>query len=68
VYIPFVNGSLRNYAILNIVVEESRLFLTKERAPFMICLEVFRPDEIKQACQEREANEGINAGGENSIF
>ena len=39
--------SLRNYAVLNIVVEESRLFLTKERAPYMICMELFRPEEIK---------------------
>ena len=40
-------GSLRNYTILNIVTSEARLFLTKERAPFMICIELFRPDEIR---------------------
>jgi len=43
--------------VLNIVVEESRLFLTKERAPYMICLEVFRPDEIKHSLEEKETNE-----------
>ena len=47
VYIPFLSNKTRNYAILNIVVQEARLFLTKERAPFMICIEVFRPDELK---------------------
>lgn len=58
VYMPFVNSkpfiptfflylkdSLRYYAILNIVVDETRIFSTKERAPFYICLEVFRPQE-----------------------
>ena len=54
VYIPFVSDSLRNYTVLNIVTSESRLFLTKERAPYMIVLELFRPDEMKTACEERE--------------
>lgn len=54
VYIPFVSESLRNYAVLNIVTSESRLFLTKTRAPFMICLELFRPDEIMTAAKEKE--------------
>lgn len=49
VYIPFVTESLRNYTVLRIVPEESRLFLTKERAPFLVCLEVYRPEEIKVA-------------------
>ena len=46
VYIPFVRNSLRNYAVLNICVDESKLFLTKSRAPYMICLEMYRPEEI----------------------
>lgn len=37
---------------MNICVEESRLFLTKERAPFMICLELYRPEEIKLAAND----------------
>lgn len=36
---------MRNYAILKIADSESRIFLTKERAPFMICLEAYRPYE-----------------------
>lgn len=46
VYIPFVNKSMRNYAILNICAEEAKIFQTKERAPILLCLEVYRPIEM----------------------
>ena len=46
VYIPFVNQSMRNYAVLHIVAEESRIFKTKERCPLLLCIEVFRPTEV----------------------
>ena len=46
VYIPFVNKSMRNYAILNIVAEEAVVFKTKERAPLLLAFEVYRPTEI----------------------
>jgi hypothetical protein len=46
VYLPFVTGSIRNYAILQIRVEESRIFKTKERAPVLLCFEAYRPSEI----------------------
>lgn len=46
VYIPFVNQSMRNYAVLHIVAEESRIFKTKERCPLLLCIEVYRPTEI----------------------
>lgn len=46
VYIPFVSSSMRNHAILNIVVEEAKIFQTKERAPLLLCIEVFRPIEM----------------------
>ena len=46
VYIPFVNSSIRNYAILNIVAEEAKVFITKERAPLMLTFEMYRPTEI----------------------
>lgn len=36
---------MRHYSILNIVVEESKVFSTKERSPFAICIEIFRPEE-----------------------
>jgi hypothetical protein len=46
VYVPFVSGSMRNYAVLNICVEEAKIFQTKERAPVLLCLEVYRPIEM----------------------
>jgi phosphatidylinositol 4-kinase len=46
VYIPFVNDSIRNYAILHIVADESRVFQTKERAPVLLHFEAFRPEEL----------------------
>ena len=46
VYLPFVSKSMRNYAVLNIVVDEARIFQTKERAPILMCFEVYRPIEM----------------------
>ena len=46
VYLPFVNQSMRNYAVLHVVVEECRIFRTKERCPLLLCIEVYRPAEI----------------------
>lgn len=40
---------MRNYAVLHIVVDESRIFKTKERAPMMLTVEVFRPIELTLA-------------------
>ena len=39
---------MRNYAILHIAVDESKVFQTKERAPLLLCFEAFRPDEMKE--------------------
>jgi hypothetical protein len=47
VYVPFVNKSMRNYVVLHIKIMEAKLFVTKMRAPFLICIEVFRPEESK---------------------
>ncbi|CAD8153192.1 unnamed protein product [Paramecium octaurelia] len=47
VYIPFVKDQIRNYVVLNIVASESKVFSTKERSPFYICLEIYRPDVEK---------------------
>jgi phosphatidylinositol 4-kinase len=44
--LPFVSSSMRNFAILHIVADESRIFRTKERAPVMLCFEVYRPIEL----------------------
>lgn len=53
VYIPFVNNNWRNYAVLNICEEESKLFFTKTRAPYLICLEIYRPEEILVTAQNK---------------
>ena len=45
VYIPFVKDSDQYCNLLNVVVEETRIFSTKERAPYYLCLEVFDPIE-----------------------
>ena len=37
--------AIRNYALLNIISSETKVFSTKERAPFYICLEIYRPEE-----------------------
>lgn len=37
---------MRNYAVLHIAADESRIFKTKERAPVMLCIEVYRPVEL----------------------
>jgi hypothetical protein len=39
---------MRNYAVLHIVVEEAKVFQTKERAPLLLCIECYRPDELKE--------------------
>ena len=46
VYLPFVSCSMRNFAVLHIAADESRIFKTKERAPVMLCFEVYRPVEL----------------------
>ena len=46
VYIPFLSDKARNYAVLHIAADESRIFKTKERAPVMLTLEVYRPIEL----------------------
>mmetsp|Transcript_32431 Transcript_32431/g.42870 ORF Transcript_32431/g.42870 Transcript_32431/m.42870 type:complete len:201 (+) Transcript_32431:448-1050(+) len=53
VYIPFVNHSWRNYTVLNICENESKLFLTKNRAPYLVCLEIYRPEEVLVTAQSR---------------
>jgi hypothetical protein len=40
-YVPLLSKLHRNYMILNIAELESRLFVTAEKAPYLICIEVF---------------------------
>ena len=43
VYIPFLQ--MRHYSILSIQVDEIKLFITKQRAPFCVVCEVWKPAE-----------------------
>ena len=54
VYIPFVNESARNYAVLHIAALESKIFQTKSRAPVLLCVEVYRPDELAEHLEEEK--------------
>lgn len=49
VYIPFCQESIRNYAVLHINPEEVHVFQTKSRCPYMITIEMYRPDEMSMA-------------------
>lgn len=49
VYIPFTQDSLRNYAVLHIHPDEVHVFQTKSRCPYMITIEMYRPDEMSMA-------------------
>ena len=46
VYIPFVNEQIRSYIVLNIPVKETKVFVTKDKAPYLIAVELFDPLEI----------------------
>ena len=43
VYIPFSSPKIRDSFILHIPIQEAKVFTTKERAPYLLCIEVFRP-------------------------
>lgn len=49
VYIPFCQDSIRNYAVLHIHPEEVHVFQTASRCPYMITIEMYRPDEMSTA-------------------
>ncbi|CAD8184130.1 unnamed protein product [Paramecium pentaurelia] len=53
VYIPFVKDQLRQYTILNIVVQETKIFSTKERAPFYICIEVYNVEKEENKHEDK---------------
>lgn len=46
VYIPFVNSQIRSYVVLNIPPNESKIFVTKDKVPYLIAAEIFDPLEI----------------------
>lgn len=41
VYVPFTKDKYQDLNIVNIVLSESRVFNTKERVPYYICMESF---------------------------
>lgn len=51
---------MRNCCVLHIPPEEALVFQTKERAPILLCIEVFRPDEMETIIQEREGKMAID--------
>lgn len=61
VYIPFVGDSIRNNCVLHIPPNEARVFQTKERCPILLCIEVYRPDEISLVLEEKLNLRKINA-------
>lgn len=73
VYIPFVQNATRNNCVLHILSEEARIFQTKERAPIMLSIEVFRPDEMamelkKKVLKKREKEELLKKQPDNPYF
>lgn len=40
-YLPIMAKDCRNYMVLKVVPDESRLFITATKAPYLICIEVF---------------------------
>jgi len=48
-YIPILSKFHRNNMILNIAEEETRLFITNTKAPYLIYVEVFQPLELEIA-------------------
>ena len=66
-YIPFVNESTRNYAILHIVTDEAKVFQTKERAPLLLCLEAFRPEAELAIVRDQKAAKKKTAKNKKTI-
>ena len=56
-----MHGSIRNYAVLHIPPNEGIVFETKERAPFLICIELYRPEEISIATRSHSEAEASYA-------
>lgn len=51
---------MRLYNVLNVVCEEAKVFSTKERAPFYICLEIFNPAEQLSEEELKKLEEAID--------
>jgi len=61
VYIPFTK--YRNHVVLHLQVQELKVFKTKERAPFLIAMEVFNPfEEYNSYLETAEVESGSSKG------
>ena len=40
-YLPIFEGGERNFMVLRLASEETKMFVTAEKCPFLLCLEVF---------------------------
>lgn len=68
VYIPFITQSTRNHAVLGIFAEESRIFVTRQRAPYMICVELYRPEEENKYNMLKQKKESTQKSGEKGLI
>ena len=58
-YLPFDKSFTRECAVLHIPISEVKVFKTKERAPFLICIEIYKPFDELQARYHEEASESM---------
>ena len=59
-YIPFNKKFTRDCAVLHIPLSEVKVFKTKERAPFLICIEVYNPyEELARVTDVRSISQSI---------
>jgi len=49
--------------VLHIPPSEARVFQTKERAPVLLCIEVFRPDEMVLVLSQKKNKKLLKAMG-----
>lgn len=42
--------------MLHIVTDEAKVFVTKERAPILLCIEVYRPEELLYLKKKNDKN------------
>ena len=68
VYIPFITQSIRNHTVLGIFEEESRIFVTRQRAPYMICVELYRPEEENKFNMLKLKKESSQKNGEKRLI
>lgn len=68
VYLPFLEGSTRNYLICHIPLDGVKIFRTKTRCPIMLTFELIRIDEVNKGIKkEEEEGEMINIARSRSI-